>query len=596
MAFYSEELIEDIKSSNDIVDIISEYVTLKRSGRNYFGLCPFHNEKSSSFSVSPDKQIFHCFGCGEGGNVIKFLMKIENIDFLEAIEILAQRARIELPKDDKDIDVQKLKLKEKVYEINAYTARFFYNNLSSSENKVAQEYLINRQIDINTVKRFGMGFSTNDINSLYKSLKEKGYSEEEILASGLVVKKDNSFIDRFRNRLIFPIFDVRDRIIAFGGRVLDKSLPKYINSPETIAYVKGKNLFGLNIARKSGAEKVIVVEGYMDAISLHQRGINNAVASLGTALTENQGRLLRKYFGEVIICYDADAAGQEATLRGLDILSKLGCRVKVLRLNDCKDPDEYVIKHGVDKFKLLVEHAISLVEYKISMLRTKIDINTPDGKLMFLNKISQILSKVDNDIEKDIYVKNIAKETEIKQEAIYTEINKLVFGNRTYVNTKSPSSMVYMQRKQEGDNSNLYKTEKLLLEILFMRDNNSFNKIRGFISPDDFKYELHKKIAQKVYKAYENGTIKTQDITTLFENDEEINFVTGIIQSDSNLDSNIEKAVNDLLETFNKERIESQKKYILEQLKNREQLQPAEIEQLENELGNLILQNRRFKN
>ena len=307
MVHYSDELIEDIKNSNDIVDIISQYVILKRSGRNFFGLCPFHKEKTPSFSVSPDKQIFHCFGCGAGGNVIHFISKIENVDFKESMQILADRANIKLPTLDGSIDSKRLELKEKVYKINEFAANYYHEELYKPTAKVAQEYVKKRKLDNNALKTYTIGYAPTN-SSLYKLLKAQGFTDEQILASDLVNKMGNNFVDRFRNRLIFPIQDVRNRYIAFGGRVLDNSLPKYINSPENIVYSKARNLYGLNIAKNTKLQKLLIVEGYMDVVSLHQRGIENAVASCGTALTEAQGRLLRKYAEKIIISYDSDGA------------------------------------------------------------------------------------------------------------------------------------------------------------------------------------------------------------------------------------------------------------------------------------------------
>lgn len=332
---YSDELIDDIKNSNDIVDIISQYVILKRSGRNFFGLCPFHKEKTPSFSVSPDKQIFHCFGCGAGGNVIHFISKIENVDFKESLEILADRAGIKLPTLEGTVDSKRQELKEKVYEINKLAAMFYHEALYKPTSKIAQEYVKKRKLDNKALKAFTIGYA--EVNSnLYRFLKTKGFTDEEILASDLVNKVGNNFVDRFKNRLIFPIQDVRNRYIAFGGRVLDNSLPKYINSPENIVYSKARNLYGLNVAKNSKSRNLIIVEGYMDTVSLHQRGIDNVVASCGTALTEAQGRLLRKYAEKVIISYDSDSAGQAATLRGLEILNNLGCDIRILQMEEQK--------------------------------------------------------------------------------------------------------------------------------------------------------------------------------------------------------------------------------------------------------------------
>jgi len=347
---YDSGLIEEIKANTNIVDIISGYVALKRHGRNYFGLCPFHNEKSPSFSVSESRQIFHCFGCGVGGDSIGFLRKIENIDFKEAVEILAEKANITLPQINVSEEEQKrLMLKEKVYEINKIAAEFFHNNLYEKNAVPAQNYVKKRKMDNATLKKFQIGYSGN-FDDLYKVLKARGFKDEEIYESKLVLKSKSGMPnDAFKKRLMFPIKDVKERVIAFGGRALDDSKPKYINSPDTICYNKGRNLYALNLARKTERDYLIMVEGYMDAVSLHQRGIDNVVASLGTALTEAQGRLLKRYKSKIIIGYDADSAGQNATMRGLEILQNLGYDIRILQLEGAKDPDEFVNKYGARK-------------------------------------------------------------------------------------------------------------------------------------------------------------------------------------------------------------------------------------------------------
>ena len=431
MVRYSEELIEEVRNSNDIVDIISQYVVLKRSGRNYFGLCPFHKEKSPSFSVSPDKQIFHCFGCGAGGNVFHFISKIENVNFVESMQLLADRAGITLPTLDNSEDSKKQYLKSKVYEINEIAAQFYHENLYKPTSKPAQDYVKKRRLDNKTLKAFQIGYAGR-YNELYHELVKKGYKEEEILASSMVLKNDDGkFVDRFRKRFMIPIRDVREKVIAFGGRVLDDSKPKYINSPENIVYSKGRNLFGLNVAKRNPMDKIVIVEGYMDAISLYQRGITNVVASLGTALTEAQGRLLRRYANKIIISYDSDAAGQAATMRGLEILQNLGYDVRILQLDDpnVKDPDEYVLKNGSGRFNLCVDKAISLVEFKVKMLKKSMTTDTTSDKIKFLNEVAKILARVDNNIEKEVYIERISKEYNVSKEAIYAQTNKLQYSN-----------------------------------------------------------------------------------------------------------------------------------------------------------------------
>ena len=463
MVRYSDELIDEIKNKNDIVDVISQYVVLKRSGRNFFGLCPFHKEKSPSFSVSPDKQIFHCFGCGVGGNVIHFVSKIENLSFRETIEMLAEKSGVELPTIEGEVDTKLLQLKSKVYEINQLTAQFYHENLYKPSAKPAQEYVKKRKLDNNTLKNFLIGYSGN-FNELYLMLKQKGFTEEEILASSLVNKtQDGKFIDRFRGRLMFPIQDTRNRVIAFGGRVLDDSKPKYINSPENIVYSKGRHLFGLNVAKKGDLKKIIIVEGYMDAISLHQRGITNAVASLGTALTEAQGRLLRKSSEQVIIGYDSDGAGQAATMRGLEILQSMGCDLRILQIEGAKDPDEFVVKYGPERFQKQVEKAISLVEYKVKVLKNTLNIEHPNDKIKFLKEIAKVLSKIDNEIEREVYAEKIASEYQISKEAIYAEINKLEYSKSTgkkILEKAKPKLEVKEQVVSDNQNDNKRQNDK----------------------------------------------------------------------------------------------------------------------------------------
>ncbi len=412
MIRYSEEIIDEVRQNNDVVDVVGQYVHLTRKGRNYFGLCPFHNEKSPSFSVSPDRQIFHCFGCGVGGNVYTFLMKIEGIGFKEAVEQLAERANIQLPTLENSADAAKEELKAKVYKINEFTAEFYHQNLYKPTAKSGQEYVKKRKLTNETLETFRIGFSGR-FDELYKALKAQGFAEKEILESGLVIKNDRGYIDMYRNRLIIPICDVRGRVIAFGGRVLDDSKPKYINSPENVVYSKGRHLFGLNVAKNDCKKKLIIVEGYMDVISLHQRGITNVVAALGTALTEQQGWLLRKSTEQVILGFDADGAGQTAIARSMEILQKMGCDMRVLQIEGAKDPDEFIVKYGEGRFKLAVDNAISLVEFKVKNLKKDINIENASDKIKFLNEIAKILAKVDNTIEREIYIEKIAKKYNI---------------------------------------------------------------------------------------------------------------------------------------------------------------------------------------
>ena len=595
MVRYSEELIEEIRNSNDIVDVISQYVILKRSGRNFFGLCPFHKEKSPSFSVSPDKQIFHCFGCGVGGNVIHFVSKIENLDFRETLELLANRANIQLPTLDNSYqDNKKAMLKAKVYQINEIAAKFYHENLYKPTSKEAQEYIKKRKLDNRTLKSFLIGYS-GTFDELYKLLKQKGFTEEEILASSLVNKADNGrFIDRFRRRLMIPIQDTTGRFIAFGGRVLDDSKPKYINSPENIVYSKGRNLFGLNIAKKYDTKKLIIVEGYMDAISLYQRGITNVVASLGTALTEQQGRLLRKNSEQVIIGYDADGAGQAATLRGLEILQNMGCDIRVLQIYGAKDPDEFVIKYGPERFQKCVNSAISLVEFKVKILKQNLNLDNVNDKIKFLNEVAKILSKVDNTIEKEVYIDKISQEYNISKEAIYGEVNKLTYSktNDKKVLERAPIKSFIQKEEIEKIDEAVIKREKMVIYILVNYPNESYSKIKDTITVDDIKAETNKKIIAKIYEQYEKNNMA--NILDFFVEEEIVNYLSGIMADDFGI-ADINKCIEDLLNIYNKEKLVNKRNDIIKKLENASSMTSEEVKNLELELNNVILKLAKVK-
>ena len=595
MVRYSEELIDEIRNSNDIVDIISQYVILKRSGRNFFGLCPFHKEKTPSFSVSPDKQIFHCFGCGAGGNVIHFISKIENVDFKESLEILADRAGIKLPTLENNVDSKRLELKEKVYEINKLVAMYYHETLYKPQAKPAQEYVKKRKLDNKALKEFCIGYAEN-ANVLYKLLKEKGFIEEEILASDLVIKKGNNYVDRFKNRLIFPIQDIRNRFIAFGGRVLDNSLPKYINSPENIVYSKARNLYGLNVAKNTKTRKLIIVEGYMDTVSLHQRGIDNVVASCGTALTEAQGRLLRKYAEKVIISYDSDSAGQAATLRGLEILNNLGCDIRILQMEGAKDPDEYVIKYGNGRFNDLVENAISLVEFKIKVLKKGLNIENTNDKIKFMNEIAKILGGVDNKIEQEIYIDKISSDYNISKEAIYAQINKNEYSNNKGAKILESSSIrkPTIKRQEKEINPELEKRENIIISLLIDGGEEVYNKIKDIINPNDFKSEANQKIMRRLYEEFEKGNSNINSLVDMFADDEQVvNALTGIMADDYEIEDN-KKALDDVINNYQKEKLMARRNEIIQSLNNAN-LDKEKASELEKELHTLIIKLAQIK-
>lgn len=488
-----EEVIERIKQENDIVDVISETVRLKRSGRNYMGLCPFHGEKSPSFSVSQDKQIYKCFGCGEAGNVLTFVMKQKNLNFIESCKLLAERANIPLNLGNGE-ESKVVKKKELLYKINVEAARYFFSNLQENEN--AKEYFLNRGIKEITIKRFGLGYAKDGWQNLRMYLKKKGFSDSLMLEAGLVIKSQKGTIyDRFRNRVMFPVFDIKGNVIGFGGRVLDDSKPKYLNSPETLVFQKGTNLYGLNFAIKNRIEKryFIIVEGYMDLISLHQYGITNVVASLGTALTVNQARLLKRYADKVIISYDADVAGQTATLRGLEILKEAGFDVRVLKIPQGKDPDEFVRSNGKDAFLKLVDKAENLISYRLEKAKEGINFKDKSSLVEYGNRVADILANL-NPVEKDIYVKSISEDIGIKEQSLYD----LIAMTR---NTKSDDFM----NKKEEYGTKLYvepgyvKAEKSLIKL--MLEDDYYEEIVSNISSDDFISKPYAKIFNLIKEA-----------------------------------------------------------------------------------------------
>ena len=593
MARYSEEILNEVRQSNDIVDVISQYVHLKRSGRNYFGLCPFHNEKSPSFSVSPDKQIFHCFGCGVGGNVITFVSQIEGLNFVETVQMLAERANIQLPTLQNNGDTQREILKDKVYKVNEFTAEYYHQNLYKPQAKMAQEYVKKRQLTNETLKSFRIGFS-GKFDELYQELKRQGFQEQEILESGLVNKNERGqYIDRYRNRLMFPICDARGRVIAFGGRVLDDSKPKYINSPENIVYSKGRHLFGLNVAKKGDTKKLLIVEGYMDVISLHQRGITNVVAPLGTALTEQQGWLLRKNSEQIILSFDSDDAGIKAKLRAIDILQNMGCDLRVIQLEGAKDPDEYILKYGNMRFQNAVDKAFSVVEFKVKILKKELDLDNTNDKIKFLNEIAKLISKVDNTMEREVYIEKIAKEYDISKEAIYAEVNKLTYKNDKSEKILEKAKPIITHKKVETKEVSqaIKRRENTIISILLSGDLSIFEIIKQNIKPEDFQDEINQEIAKKLYEEFEKGNSNINGIIDTLEQEQQ-NQITMIMAEDYEIE-NLEKAIDDIIQAYKRDKLNNRKLEILELLEQTSNNE--EKKELEKELSNIIITLARIK-
>lgn len=594
---YPEELVEEIRLRTDIYELIGEYVRLEKKGKYYFGLCPFHKEKTASFSVTPEKQIFHCYGCGESGNVFHFAMKMENLSFVEAVKFLADRAKITLPEEDNSPEeLKKIAFKNELLKLNIEAARYYHANLVSDKGSKALNYLKKRGIENRTINSFGLGYSLEAWDDLQRHLEGKGFSRELMLKGGYIIKsREKSYYDRFRGRLMFPIFDVRGNVIGFGGRVLDDSLPKYMNSPETILYNKSKNLYALNFAKNASQRTIIVVEGYMDAIALHQHGITNVVASLGTALTESQGRILKKYAEEIIIAYDSDTAGQAATMRGLDILYDIGCSVRVLTLPKSKDPDEYVRNHGKDEFLKLVEKALPLIEYKVMQAKAGVDIESTKGKIEFLNKSADILAKVANDVEREVYIRKISKDTGIAPESFYSEIMKRIkpgAGRRMKTGGSRVKIAEGSQAADSGkENKAVASAEKILLWLM-SRNSRNYDRVFKEIGIDGFSSGCARKIAGIIINRMENNKgVDLGEILNSLEDRDEVRYLSEIIDADYDFEDE-EKALGDALDRIKVNAIDKRMKEILSILSSGEE---KDVDKLNGELSLLIMKKKRIE-
>ncbi|HZK57107.1 MAG TPA: DNA primase, partial [Clostridia bacterium] len=518
--FFSEELINEIKDANEIVDVISQYIQVKSVGLSYKALCPFHNEKTPSFIINPEKQIYKCFGCGEGGDVISFIMKMENLDFIESIKLLAKRANIKINRTESLEDIKKqIEGKNLCYEINRKAGLYFYENLTKKPNP-ALKYLLERGITPKILKSFGLGYSIGSWDSLMQYLQKEGYHLDDIEKCGLIrLGKSDGYYDYFRNRIMFPIFNVRGDVVGFGGRVIDDSMPKYLNSPETQVFSKGNILYGLNFARRKAKNRqIILVEGYMDVVALHQAGFRNAVASLGTSLTGFQGKLLKKYCDEVIVCFDGDEAGEKATMRSLDILNEKGCQSRVLVLPDNKDPDDFIKLHGKDKFQEHIYNSMSLIDYKIFLAKNKYFGDTIEDKVKFAKKISDIIKDVKSPIEREGYIEKVANETGISKESIRLEIlnktrNTFIRGNRPKHGSGYKKSNSYIEMVPLVEQKGHIIAEKQLIKFMFT-DNKLIGYILNSISAEDFSVAEHQEIV--AYLASNMDNMKDKRLEEFF--------------------------------------------------------------------------------
>lgn len=583
-SFLSEDTIEEIRIANDIVDVVSDYVKLEKKGKYYFGLCPFHAEKTPSFSVTPAMQIFNCFGCSKGGNVFHFIMNIENLDFPESVKFLADRARIALPESDEGNDAAGA-MRNTIRQINKEAARFFHASLESDTARKAGAYLEKRGLKPGTVRKFGLGYSPDAGSELTAHLKKKGYSEDSMFGSGLVLRGRNGLYDRFKGRLMFPIFDIRNNVIGFGGRVLDNSNPKYMNSPETPVYNKRKSLYGLNFAKSSGERRVVVVEGYIDVISLHQSGIINSVASLGTALTEDQGRLLKKYFDEIIIAYDSDTAGMNAAMRGLDILDEIGCSVKVLQIPGEKDPDDYIRRNGAEAFIKLMNGALPLVEYKIHAYKRTKETETTEGKIKFINYMAEVLSRQDNQVKTEMYIKKLAGEYGISEEAIFTEIIKLKQPKKQLRKTAVKPDLRDAGKGKPEIGGTVFHDELMMLAAVCV-DNRVYEAVREKIGLDDFDFEETRSAAEIAFDRISTGVgITPAEFMNLLEPETAASFSV-ILEKECIFDEN-RKPV-DIVRKIKLNKLRNKAQEIFKKLGDRQNMNEGDVLRLTKELDQIL--------
>lgn len=539
---YSSEVIEEVVSRNDIVDVISNYIKLKKNGSSYVGLCPFHNEKSPSFSVSQSKQLYHCFGCGVGGNVITFVMEYENMTFLEAVKLLGDRAGMTLEETSYSEQEQKNRdIKTKLLEINKIAATYYYHNLKSENGKVGLDYFAGRGLTSNTINRFGLGYAGQTGNELYRYLKSKGYDDELLKETGLFTY-ERGIHDKFWNRVMFPIMDINNRVIGFGGRVMGEAKPKYLNSPETRLFDKSRNLYGLNIARMSRKSNMIICEGYMDVIALHQAGFNQAVASLGTALTSAQANIMKRYTDNVLITYDSDEAGTKAALRAIPILKEAGLSTRVINMKPYKDPDEFIKALGAEAFQQRIDKAKNSFMYEISVIEKKYDKTDPEKETAFEREVAEKLVTFSQRLERENYMRAVCKEFSISYEGM-RELVASIGSHSGIIKRPEPTKKAKATKRESG----IRQAEKILLTWI-IDDRNVFEKVRQYITPKDFLDPLLKDVADKLYIQFDNGKVNPATIINTYETEEEHSEVAALFSAelDAGLSQNErQKALND---------------------------------------------------
>jgi DNA primase len=545
----SVSFLQELRYRCDIEQIVSRYVNLRKSGHTLTGLCPFHNEKTPSFSVSIDKQVFHCFGCGAGGDVINFIRKIENLDFIDSVKFLAEQAGLEIPEEQADKNFAMIR--ERVLAINREAARYFYNCLQSDIGKEGLEYLNNRGLTSATIHHFGIGFAPNSWDSLSLHLSKLGYSQQEMKIAAVSVQgKNNGIYDQFRNRIIFPIIDVRGNVIAFGGRVMDDSKPKYLNSGATPVFNKSANLFALNFAKNNNNGSLILAEGYMDVVSMHQAGFNSSVATLGTSITPEQARIMSRYAKEVIIAYDSDQAGQAATNKAIALLTDVGLSVKVLKIEDGKDPDEYIKKHGAERFKLMLQKSGGYIEYKIAKVRAKYNLDISEQKVDFIKEVISILAELDSNIEREVYAGKLSLEVDISKDVLLKEAKTLAEKNNKAKNSKEIRKMT-TESLGFNDRINPEKhkffrasqAEEGLISLLIANPD-FLEFIQKRIIFDDFLTAFNRRVFEKVCFLIKNSNYVDLSIMGAEFSADEMGRITKIMLKNTTQKNNFEEALD----------------------------------------------------
>jgi DNA primase len=535
---YSDDIIEEVRMKNDIVDVVSQYVKLTRRGSTYFGLCPFHNEKTPSFSVTPSKQMYYCFGCGAGGNVFNFVMEYENYTFGEALQHLADRAGVQLPKIEYSREArQKAEERAALLEINKLAARYFYYQLRRESGKTAYAYLTGRGLSEETIKKFGLGYSDKFSDDLYKFLKSKNYSDMLLRDSGLFnVDERHGMYDKFWNRVIFPIMDVNNRVIGFGGRVMGDGKPKYLNSPETKIFDKSRNLYGLNVARTTRKNYLILCEGYMDVISMHQAGFTNAVASLGTALTSGHASLLKRYTQEVLLLYDSDDAGVRAALRAIPILREAGVTSRVVDLRPHKDPDEFIKALGGEEFEKRLEQAMDSFMFRVHMAQREFSMKEPQGQNRFFERCAQMLLELSDELERNLYIEAIVKDYRnygISVEDLRKRVNTLALKGTPAEQRVQPKQTGTQQKKKENAGE---KAQKLMLTWLVTYPG-IFETVEKYIQPADFIVPLYRQVAEMLYEQHAQGDVNPARLLNSFIDSDEQREVSSLFNATIHLEN-----------------------------------------------------------